>query len=62
MILVDDNGIKDFLKLININAFDNKKIKDLNNFYKTLQIIDISCDCGVDDNGIKDCLKLIRIS
>ena len=49
-----------FDKLIEINARDNSKIKDLNRFYQTLQIIYISGhNCGVDDNGIKDCLKLI---
>ena len=52
-----------FNQLIEINADNNSKIKDLNRFYLTLQIINIDgYDCGVDDNGIKDCLKLININ
>ena len=59
---IDDNGIKNCLKLIEINAYSNNKIKDLNKFYQTLEIIDIGWDCGIDDNGIKDCLRLNNIN
>ena len=59
---VDDNGIKDCLKLFDINAYYNPKITGLNKFFQTLEIINISGFCGVDDNGIKDCLKLININ
>ena len=51
-----------FEQLIEINVYNNNKIKDLNKFHKTLKIINISWNCGVDDNGIKDCLKLIEIN
>ena len=58
---VDDNGIKDCLKLINIKAYFNQLITNLNKFYQKLEIIDIGWYCGVGDSGIKDCLKLIEI-
>ena len=58
---VNDNGIKDCLKLTNIYASNNRKIKDLNKFYQTLKIIDISMNCGVDDNGIRFSQTLLII-
>ena len=49
---IDQNGIKD-LHLTELNAFGNKKIKDVSQM-ASLKILNASFNCGIDQNGIKD--------
>ena len=55
---IDDNGIK-HLNLIELNAYNNRKITDVNHLTK-LQTLDASYRCGIDDKGIKD-LNLVEL-
>ena len=48
-----------FIDLEELNANNNKKIKNVNNLTK-LKILDCSYDCGIDQEGIKD-LQLIEV-
>ena len=47
-----------FINLEELNAYNNKKIKNVNHLAK-LKILYCSYDCGIDQEGIKD-LKLIE--
>src|SRR6201994_3036111 len=54
--LLNDKILKQskYKHVTKLNAFDNKKIKDVSHMASTLKILDASYNCGIDQNGIKD--------
>ena len=50
---IDQNNISE-LNLIELYAYHNKKIKNVNHMKRTLKKLDCSGNCGIDQNGIAD--------
>ena len=55
---IDQEGIKDLQLIEELDAFSNKKIKNVNHLTK-LKILNCFYNCGIDQEGIKD-LQLIE--
>src|ERR1700744_6182866 len=54
--LLNDKILKQskYKHVIKLDAYDNKKIKDVSQMASTLKILDASFNCGIDQNGIKN--------
>src|ERR1700759_1922073 len=60
--LLNDKILKQskYKHVTKLDAYDNKKIKDVSQMASTLKILNASYNCRIDQNGIKD-LHLIEL-
>lgn len=52
---------KKFSKLARLDASNNPKIKDVNDFHHSLVELNCNYNCGIDQNGIRDLKNLKKI-
>src|ERR1700761_5214883 len=54
--LLNDKILKQskYKHVTKLDAYDNRKIKDVSQMASTLKILNASDNCGIDQNGIKD--------